>query len=156
MNAELAQQQQQQQLIQMGLAAGAVLILLALLFFLVRMINNLRNASKESWKPVLRPVGEVAALMDVKDEDYKGAAIQLQSDLSNALSRLADKNEQPAAGAPKTESEDVVVQLRSRGQTASASAMEDEQRARVISRLTEENPATVAEIIQLWLNEGKK
>jgi flagellar biosynthesis/type III secretory pathway M-ring protein FliF/YscJ len=33
---------------------------------------------------------------------------------------------------------------------------EDEQRARVISRLTEENPATVAEIIQIWLKEGKK
>jgi flagellar biosynthesis/type III secretory pathway M-ring protein FliF/YscJ len=47
----------------------------------------------------------------------------------------------------------VVVQLRSKNQ--SARATEDEQNARVISRLTEENPATVAEIIQIWLNEGE-
>jgi flagellar biosynthesis/type III secretory pathway M-ring protein FliF/YscJ len=128
---------------------GAVLILAVLFFFILRTINNLRNASKEAWKPVLRPVSEVAGLMD---DGYKGAALQLQNDLSNALTRLAEKNEQPAA--PKTENEDVVVQLRSRTQSATAS--EDEQRSRVIARLTEENPATVAEIIQLWLNEGKK
>ncbi|MGZ9234888.1 MAG: flagellar basal-body MS-ring/collar protein FliF [Anaerolineales bacterium] len=151
LNAELAQQQKQQQYMQIGLAAGAVLILLVLFFFILRMINNVRNASKEAWRPVLRPVGEVAALMD---DGYKVPALQLQNDLSNALNRLAEKNEPPAA--PKTENEDVVVQLRSRTQSTTATAPEDEQRARVISRLTEENPATVAEIIQLWLNEGKK
>jgi flagellar biosynthesis/type III secretory pathway M-ring protein FliF/YscJ len=101
---------------------------------------------------VLRPVTEVAALMD---DGYKGAALQLQNDLSDALTRLAEKNEQQQADSePKSEREEVVVQLRSRTQTATAS--EDEQRARIIARLTEENPATVAEIIQLWLNEGKK
>jgi flagellar biosynthesis/type III secretory pathway M-ring protein FliF/YscJ len=126
-----------------------VLILAVLFFFILRTITNLRNASKEAWKPVLRPVGEMTALVE---NPYKDAALQLQDDLSHALNRLAEKSEQPAA--PKTENEDVVVQLRSRTQTVTAS--EDEQRARVIARLTEENPATVAEIIQLWLNEGKK
>jgi len=48
----------------------------------------------------------------------------------------------------------VVVQVHSKNRQATAS--EDEQNSRVISRLTEENPATVAEIIQLWLNESKK
>ena len=151
LNAELEKQQQQQLYTQIGFAAGAVLILLVLFFFILRTINNLRNASKEAWKPVLRPVGEVAALMD-DGHMGKPAPLQLQDDLSNALTRLAEKNEQLVA--PKPENEDVVVQLRSRTQTATAS--EDEQRARIISRLTEENPATVAEIIQLWLNEGKK
>ena len=149
LNAELEKQQQQQLYTQIGFAVGAVLILAILFFFILRTINNLRNASKQAWKPVLRPVGEVAGLME---DSYKGAALQLQNDLSDALTRLAEKNEQ--AGAPITESEDVVVQLRSRTQSATAS--EDEQRARVIARLTEENPATVAEIIQLWLSEGKK
>jgi flagellar M-ring protein FliF len=147
LNAQLEEQQKQQQYMQIGLAVGAGLLLLLLFFFILRMMNNVRNASKEAWKPILRPVGEMAALMD---NGYKAPALQLQDDLSNALSRLAEKNEQPAA--PKLENEDVVVQLRSRTQSAS----EDEQRARVIARLTEENPATVAEIIQLWLNEGKK
>jgi flagellar M-ring protein FliF len=151
LNAELEKQQQQQLYTQIGFAVGAVLVLAVLFFFILRTINNLRNASKEAWKPVLRPVGEVAGLME---DGYKGAASQLQNDLSNALSHLAEQTDQPAT--PKTESEDVVVQLRSRAQVQSATASEDEQRALVISRLTEENPATVAEIIQIWLNEGKK
>jgi flagellar M-ring protein FliF len=152
LNAELEKQQKQQLYTQIGFAAGAVLILALLFFFILRTINNLRNASKEAWKPVLRPVAEVAALMD---DGYKGAALQLQSDLSDALTRLAEKNEQQTS-APKTEKEDVVVQLRSRTQAQSATATEDDQRAMVVSRLAEENPATVAEIIQIWLNEGKR
>jgi flagellar M-ring protein FliF len=154
LNAEMEKQQKQQLYTQIGFAAGAVLILAVLFFFILRTINDLRNASKEAWKPVLRPVGEVAALMD---DGYKGAALQLQNDLSDALTRLAEKNEQPQqTPAPKPENEDVVVQLRSRTQAQSAAASEDDQRALVISRLAEENPATVAEIIQIWLNEGKR
>jgi flagellar biosynthesis/type III secretory pathway M-ring protein FliF/YscJ len=154
LNAELEKQQKQQLYTQIGFAAGAVLILAVLFFFILRTINNLRNASKEAWKPVLRPVGEVAALMD---DGYQGAALQLQHDLSDALTRLAEKNEQPQQiPAPKPENEDVVVQLRSRTQAQSVAASEDDQRAMVISRLAEENPATVAEIIQIWLNEGKR
>jgi flagellar M-ring protein FliF len=149
LSAELAQQQKQQQYVQMGLIGGAALILLALFFLIFRSINNLRRASQQSWKPVLRPVSEVAGLMD---DSYKGAALQLQADLSTALSRLAEKNDSP--GSSKTDDGNVVVQLRSKPQLATSS--EDEQRARILSRLTEENPATVAEIIQVWLNEGKK
>ena len=148
LTAELAKQQQQELYLQIGMAAAAVIVVLALLFFILRMINNTRNASKESWRPVLKPVGEVASLTDAQ---YKDAALKLQDDLSHALSRLADK-EKP--GSSRTDNGDVVVQLKSRGQTAKVA--EDEQNARVISRLTEENPATVAEIIQIWLNEGKK
>ena len=150
MNAELAQQQKQQQYTQIGLAAGAILILLALFFFIFRMLNNLRNASKESWKPVLRPVGEMVALQ----EAYAGPALQQPvSAVAPALAALSKSNDNQSP-VTKSENEDVVVQLRARSQSPTAN--EDEQRSRVISRLAEENPATVAEIIQLWLNEGKK
>ena len=70
LNAELEKQQQQQLYTQIGFAVGAVLILAVLFFFILRTINNVRNASKEAWKPVLRPVGEMAALMD---DGHKGA-----------------------------------------------------------------------------------
>jgi flagellar M-ring protein FliF len=146
--AELAKQQQQALYMQIGMVVGAVVVVLALLFFILRMINNTRNASKESWRAVLKPVGEVAVL---SEGQYKDAAVKLQDDLSHALSRLAEKEK---TGTSKTDNGDVVVQVRSKGQTAKG--VEDEQNARIISRLTEENPATVAEIIQIWLNEGKK
>lgn len=148
--ADLAAQQKQQQYLQYGLIAGAILLLLGLFFLIFRSINNLRAASQQSWTPILKPVGEMAAMMD---SNYKGAALQLQSDLSTALNRLAEKEGQ-ASPTPMKADENVVVQLRSKPQ--SATATEDEQRSRIISRLSEENPATVAEIIQVWLNEGKK
>ncbi len=149
LSADLEAQQKQDMYMKIGAGVGSAVVILALLFFLLRMINNTRNASKEQWKPVLKPVGEMAALAD---SDYKVAAMRLQDDLSQALNRLADKEKPPAA--QKSENEDVVVQMRSRTQTARA--LEDDQNARIVSRLTEENPATVAEIIQIWLNEGKK
>jgi len=145
---ELAKQQQQELYLRIGMSVGAALVVLALLFFTLRMINNVRNASKENWKTIMRPASEMAALQN----EYAGPALKLQADLSTALSHLAEQNNQLAAG--KTGNEDVVVQIHSKNRQATAS--EDEQNARVISRLTEENPATVADIIQIWLNEGKK
>ncbi len=155
--AELAAQQQQELYLQIGLGVGAGLVVLGLLTFMLVTLNNVRNASKENWKTILRPVGELAGLPD--NDMYKKAAIQLQSDLSTALSQLADKEGTPGmpAGslASRSENEDVVVQLSS-SRAVSATASEDEQRTRIVARLAEENPATVAEIIQIWLNEGKK
>ena len=37
-----------------------------------------------------------------------------------------------------------------------AAGSQDKQNASIIARITEENTATVADIIQIWLNEGKK
>jgi flagellar biosynthesis/type III secretory pathway M-ring protein FliF/YscJ len=148
LTAELAQQQQQELYLRIGMAVGAALVVLALLFFVLRMMGNLRNASKESWKTVLRPVSELAAL----ENEYAGPALKLQADLSTALSRLAEQSGESTAA--KSGNQDVVVQVHSKNRQATAT--EDEQNSRVISRLTEENPATVAEIIQLWLNESKK
>ena len=153
LSTELAQQQQQELYLRIGAGVAAGLVVLALLFFILRLISNTRNASKETWKPVMLPVGEVSAL---GEPDYKVAAMKLQDDLSQALSRLAEKDGGTGSVMPmnpKVESnEDVVVQLRSK----TARSSDEEQNARIITRLTEENPATVAEIIQIWLNEGKK
>ncbi len=148
LTVELAKQQQQELYLRIGMAVGAALVVLALLFFVLRMMSNLRNASKDSWKTVLRPASELAALQD----EYAAPALKLQADLSTALSRLAEQSGESTDA--KSGNEDVVVQVHSKNRQATAS--EDEQNSRVISRLTEENPATVAEIIQLWLNESKK
>jgi flagellar M-ring protein FliF len=148
LSADLAKQQQQELYLRIGAGVGAGLIMLALLFLILRMINNIRNASKESWRAVLRPVSEMAQLPGA----YAAPSLKEPADATPASTGTS--SEVPQISAPKTENEDVVVQLSSRPQTAMAS--EDEQRARIISRMAEENPATVAEIIQIWLNEGKK
>jgi flagellar biosynthesis/type III secretory pathway M-ring protein FliF/YscJ len=83
---------------------------------------------------------------------YAGNVLPQTPDVN--LPAIAAQSANVQTPAPKSENEDVIVQLRSRSQSSTAN--EDEQRSRIISRLTEENPATVAEIIQVWLNEGKK
>jgi flagellar biosynthesis/type III secretory pathway M-ring protein FliF/YscJ len=123
-----------------------ILLLLALFFFIFRMLNNLKNVSKQSWTPVLRPVSEMMAL-----QNGLASAALPQAPEKGSLALGTSATDEPSTN---TENEDVVVQLRSRSHSVTAS--EDDQRARIISRLTEENPATVAEIIQIWLNEGKK
>ena len=146
LSADLAKQQQQELYMQIGMAVATAMAVLALLFVILRMINNVRSASKESWKTVLRPVSEMAALED------RGGRAALQQPLSS-LSLPAQSLNRQIATAIK-EKEDVVVQVSSKSRKANAT--EDEQNAKVISRLAEENPATVAEIIQIWLNESKK
>jgi flagellar M-ring protein FliF len=147
LTADLAAQKQQELYIQIGYGVAAALLLLILLFIVMRMINNVRNASKESWKTVMLPVGDMAALQNPSIR----AALQQQT-IHNALPAQSANANMNAATA-KNSNDDVVVQLSSR--TRQATASEDEQNARVITRLTEENPATVADIIQIWLNEGK-
>ena len=74
-----------------------------------------------------------------------------------ALSALSESHgpQTPHIADQHLEDDNVVLQINSaRNQLSTAN--EDDQRARVIARLTEENPATVAEIIQIWLNEAKK
>ena len=146
LSADLAKQQQQELYMQIGMAVATAMAVLALLFVILRMINNVRNASKESWKTVLRPVSEMAAL------ENRGGRPALQQPVSG-LSLPAQSLNRQIATAIK-ENEDVVVHVSPKARKANAT--EDEQNAKVISRLAEENPATVAEIIQIWLNESKK
>jgi flagellar biosynthesis/type III secretory pathway M-ring protein FliF/YscJ len=75
--------------------------------------------------------------------------------LPAALAALSAKSQNQQPEPQPDFEEDVVVQLGG-SKNKHAAASEDEQRARVIARLTEENPATVAEIIQIWLKEDKK
>ncbi len=147
LTAELALQQQQELYMQIGIAVGVAVVLLALLFIVLRMISNLRKASKESWKTVLRPVGEMAAMQDT----YVGPALQQPSGAMPAVIAALSANSQANNGRSD---DDVVVQLTPKNPNSTASV--DEQRSRVISRLTEDNPATVAEIIQIWLSESKR
>ncbi len=144
LNAELAKQDQQALYLQIGYAVAAMLAIFGLLFIALRYINNLRNASKESWKTVMLPVSQMTALQDPQPLN----ALQQPPSASKALPSAL------AAIMNKADEEDVVVQVSSRRDPASAS--EEEQNARIIARLTEDNPATIADIIQIWLNEGKK
>ena len=138
---------------QIGIIAAAVLVLALLLFYFSRLIRNLRSASKEVWRPILKPVGELTQLP-------AGAAGmgQLEPGMSvaSALSGLPQGSSYAGLPGGQSRQEDVLVDLTSGGQSRAQNVVEDEQRAKVIHKMAEENPAMIAEIIQIWLNEDNK
>jgi flagellar biosynthesis/type III secretory pathway M-ring protein FliF/YscJ len=138
--------------IRIGQVALGVLALLILGIVLMRMFSNLRKTTSTQWKPVLRPVGEMALAAGAA-----GASMAVGPGLPQALQAIAAGEKQPILAA----SEDVTPQqqIQSRIQDlmparSATQTAEDEQLQALMRSLTEENPATVAEVIQMWLNEG--
>ena len=170
--------QQDENLENYGRIATFVLIgvlLLALVLFFQRMLHNLRLSSQTAWQPVLMPAGQLAlAANSAQSGGKQVGANQNLSALSpgkkSPESQPADAADQlfppsPASGRgaggegqlfppPPTGrgagGEGVELEL---SRPKHPRQQETEQRVQLLTRLAEENPATVAEIIQFWLNE---
>lgn len=125
-----------------GTGVGAGLALLVLFLYISKVMKNLRMSSKAAWKPILVSASTAAeqqqAAIRSPRENIRTEAVQVQAAVSE-VSKKSDVKEQS-----------------SHVSSGAKTFPEDEQRARVIARLTEENPATVAEIIQIWLSEDEK
>jgi flagellar M-ring protein FliF len=144
--SDLAKQQQTDLYTQIAMIAGAVLFVIAVLVIFGRVLGNMRNASREAWKPVLRPVAEMA-LQTGSPMNGSGMSQQLPASYESGTTQGL-----PPMTTKKNE-EDVLLEISRHSQLNN---QEDESRAKIITRLTEENPATVAEIIQVWLSEDEK
>jgi flagellar M-ring protein FliF len=107
---------------------GAVLLFIVLLLYVQRLLKNLKLASNDAWVPVMK---------NVSDNSLKAPVIAPMINPTISI---------PQVIAPPP------VELPQR-QTISA---EDEQMQKVMTRLSEDSPASVAEIIQLWLAEDEK
>jgi flagellar M-ring protein FliF len=139
--SDLVQTQQTDQLVRLipiGVAAVAFLILLGLV---LRAIGQMHKASLAAWQPVLMPVQEMALA-------------------AGAAARSVPQISAPSAGMPQGLAatatrmiEENAASEQSRHTTAN---VEDEYRSKLIKKLTEENPSTVAEVIQAWLGEDGK
>jgi flagellar M-ring protein FliF len=129
--AEMEEGQRTNLYFQIGQYVAAFLGLVALLWYVQRLLAKLRLASTQAWTPVLRPVAQVAL-------PEKGVS------LSGYSAQLAE----PEAAAPHPPERSAMVEVK-------VPTPEEEKMQRTVTRLAEENPASVAEIIQLWLNEDK-
>jgi flagellar M-ring protein FliF len=154
-SADLAKQQQTDLYMRYGMIGAAALFVIIMLVIFQRFISGMRKASREAWRPILMPVREMA--LDAGAAGSAGAlgagsvahAALPQQQQFEALSSALP---QGAPASAKKMDEDVVVELSRRTQERE----EDEQRSKIITRLSEESPATVAEIIQVWLSEDEK
>jgi flagellar M-ring protein FliF len=141
-----AQQSQMDLYIRMGEIGAAVVALIALLVFVMKLFSNLRTTVHQQWKPVMLSVNEISKAAGLQAHSpnlaFAGAA-------SEALPAIQASNNDPA----------VVQQVQNRiGEIMARNtpSPEDEQLQKLMEQLTEDNPATVAEIIQMWLSEDEK
>ncbi len=122
--------------IQIGVAVGGVLLLIGLLWYISRLLANVRLASAEAWA-VMQPAQAALA-----------AAAGGGASLS-APAQMGGEAALPSPTAPP-------VHAAARAAAAQALRAEDEQIHKTLQRMADDNPATVAEIIHLWLSEDEK
>jgi flagellar M-ring protein FliF len=143
-----SQQQQQEQdtnsrnnlIVTIAEIAAVVLVLGFLFWYVLRLLKNLKLASVEVWTPVLKPVSEVAAL-------------PVSRPVSQMIASSEPILEETSAPPPPPP---VVLPPPPKRKSELTQTPEEEQMQKVVARLADDNPASVAEIIQLWLNEDKQ
>jgi flagellar M-ring protein FliF len=147
---EMAQEQKTGQYFQIGEAVAAALILLALLWYVQRLLKNLRLASAEAWTPVLKPVSEMALPSPLSMGQLQGAGNRSSYALDPASQKpefqlFSQSQHQPEPRLPSLPKYEPPVL-----------SEEDEQLQTMIQQLAEEDPSSLASIIQIWLSEDEK
>ncbi|KAA3648405.1 MAG: flagellar M-ring protein FliF [Chloroflexi bacterium] len=135
---ELASVGQEALYMQIGMAVGAGMLLLILLWYVNRLLKNLRKQSLESWTPLMLPVSQVAAT-------------QTQSTGNEMPMLLQGEPEALPQGEMPIPLEEALPELAAQMQQPLDE--EQEQMQKVVARLADDDPATVAEVIQIWLDE---
>ncbi len=123
---------------------GGLLLLAGLFWYISRLLRNLKVASVDVWEPVLKPSLE----MGLPSGGAAGGGLEL----------AAATGQKPAAGlsgAASAKSSNLLQEATARMQQKVTSA-EEQKMQQLITRLAEDNPASVADVIQMWLNQDKK
>jgi flagellar M-ring protein FliF len=123
--SDLAQSQKTDLYIKIGEGVAAALLVGAILLFIGRALKQLRNQASEAWVPVMKSVSDAA----LGAGPYNPMIEAGQTAVSKADVEKVMNIAQPAINP------------------------EEEQMQRALTRMAEESPASVAEIIQIWLNE---
>jgi flagellar M-ring protein FliF len=147
---ELASDEKTDLYFKIGEAVIAGLVILALLWYVQRLLANLRLASTEAWTPVMKPVSELGL-----------PSSGMHPQVSAGLPMVGTAQLEPSVGMKGS----AEGEIRQKTQAAmkpmpkielpSVSA-EYEQLQKTIEGIAEDDPASLAEAIQLWLNEDEK
>jgi flagellar M-ring protein FliF len=154
----LEEEGQQDLYFRIGEAVAAGLLLLLLLWYVQRLLKNLRLASAREWAPVLQTVPDLALAggqpaggsPGLPSAAPEGLSIpQLEQSLAKAFA-----NHQPPQALSEPVKPAVTYQLPKVEQTAFSE--EYRQLQDYIDDLADQDASTLAEIIQIWLNEDER
>ncbi len=140
--ADLEQSQQVDMYMEIAKIAGVVLLFGIFFITTRRLFRNLRNSTTEEWTPVMVPLTELQAAATSYPAPTKEEPKQ-QLMMNNTEDDEPKSLEELIESVPS-----FAEQL-----APNAEEIEEKRMRQVVNRLAEENPASVAEIIQLWLNE---
>ena len=142
---EVASQQNQDQIFQIAQYAGVGLLLILVFWYISRLLKNLKMASVEVWTPVLQPVSQVASFTPPEPEP-----VMFIEETKEKEKEPEIKMEKKEEKAPRIDIERIVKEK------VQAPTAEEEQMTRLVARVAEESPASIAEIIQMWLSQDRK
>jgi flagellar M-ring protein FliF len=108
-----------------GQGVLAGLIVIAMLWYAQRQLSKLRLSSNETWTPILQPVSELAL----------------------TGSERGSKLENPQVGH--------LLDAQQKASSKKSSSGHNEKMELLINRLAEDQPANVAEILNLWISEDR-
>jgi flagellar M-ring protein FliF len=137
--------------IRIGEIALAVVGLLIMLVIVMRLFGNLRKSASQQWRPVMRPVSEMA--LAAGGMVPTGMLTPSQTSYLNPAQALSSGAASMGGGDQPIAAEQVQSKLTEILARTTTTA-EDEEMQTMMSKISDDNPATVAEIIQMWLNEG--
>jgi flagellar M-ring protein FliF len=143
---EIATQESQDQIFQIAQYAGIGLLLLLVFWYIARLLKNLKMASVEVWTPVLQPVSQVVTTTYVPEPE-RIMFIDESPEKEIKETKPVEKKEERT---PKIDIERIVKEK------VQTPTQEEEQMTRLIAKVAEENPASIAEIIQMWLSQDRK
>lgn len=143
--AQLQQDAQMDLYFKIGLVVLSILVLVGLLWYVQRLLNNLRMASADAWTPVLAPAAALASAQSPAGLPAGGAVPPTTPAIAPAPG--AEAPAKPAASARPAPPPPPVVEPPS---------PQDEQVERLMVRMAEETPGTIAEVIRIWLSEDEK
>jgi flagellar M-ring protein FliF len=145
-----------------GAVAAALLVLLAVLLFVQRLLRNVRLASQQAWTPILQPVSAVPGIPGKPGMPLAPSPAELMLSMEELPKIVPEAREEYVA--PELPQPEILQEMPAElelsdllGRYAEeAPSVEDQQMQQVITQLAEESPASVAEIIQMWLTEDER
>jgi len=111
------------------------ILIIAVLWYVQRLLSNLRLASEEAWQPVLKPASELA----MAASHGELASNPMPAELSRPQAQTGSSSEQQIAPP-----------IRPARPSPNEAALRS-----LVDSLSKEEPASVADVIHLWLSEDE-
>jgi flagellar M-ring protein FliF len=139
---DLAAAERTQMIIMIAQIIGGLLLLGVIFWYINRLLRNLRVSSVDVWAPVLNPAG--GARLPASVSSYELSALAQGAELGGGHGQSSI----PKANLLHDAAAKIAVNK--------VTSAEEQKMQALITRLAEDNPASVADVIQMWLNQDKQ